>query len=384
MLNVRRFLKVAALLVAVSLLMACGLFDFVKQAQELAPTAEAFASQIAPTVQAQITAMPQQQSQGGGESSQEGSMSSSPDAWVLPSESNLRSFHKYESMVVILPNQGKQYAVYEIESDYVQGQGVREIVKENGQVVYQRITVGKMTWMGAEGTWIAIAEDAAPDDPADTLSVFIPASAWGEDWKPQGTASIEGLTAQRFVMDSAVSPWTWLGDALVDALQSVPELQGISHFQVQRSQGEVWVLPDGTMVKADYRLQGEAEKDGQKIPATVEFHMALSNINADIQITPPPEVSGASGQKAPIPLPESAELQMQTGNMSMYTIPDLSIAQVMQFLDQALPQQGYQVLSKNGSDTAGWLLQVKTPQGATYTVMIQQGDDGATNVMITP
>ncbi len=381
MLNIRRFLSVAVLLGAVSLLMACGLFDFVKQAQELAPSAEAFASQIAPTVQAQITTMPLQQVQDNGESSQGGDVSS-PDAWVLPTESNLRSFHKYESMVVVLPNQGKQYRVYEVESDYVQGQGAREIVKENGQVVYQSITVGKRVWIGSNGAWVAITEDAAPNDPADTLSVFIPASAWGGEWKPQGTMSVEGLTAQRFVMDSTISSWSLLGDALVGELQSVPELQGISHFRVQRSQGEVLVLSDGTMIKADYRLQGEAEKDGQKIPTIIEFHMALSNINMDIQITPPPEVAGASAQNKLIPLPEGAQLQMQTDNASMYRVPE-PIAQVMQFFDQALPQQGYQVLSKNGSDTTGWLLEVKTPQGVTYTVVIQQGDDGTTNVMIT-
>jgi len=120
-------------------------------------------------------------------------------------------------------------------------------------------------------------------------------------------------------------------------------------------------------VRAFYRVEGQVEQNGKQVPVEVTVTTTLSNLNGNIQITPPPV---AEGTKAPVPLPPSATLTMQMGTSSVYTVPDMTVAQVMQFFDQAFAQQGYKVTTKIGDDQNGWTLQVTDPQGKSHMLMV--------------
>ncbi len=367
------FLKAAAFAAVASLLMACGLFDLVKQAQELAPTAEAFASQIAPTVQAQMTMQPEQ-NQNANENTQQGGTqngsASSPSSWKVPSaQSNFKSFRTHQVVQLSLPSSGEQYTLYEIEREFAPDQSSREVVKENGQVVYEAVIIGNTTWLNSGGSWITVTGNNAAENPGDALDAFFPTDSWS-NWKLEGTTTLNGQKVQHYTID--LTNFQGVAQTITQFQIPLPG-QGSVLFHTQRLQGEAFVLPDGTIIKAAYHFQGDIDKNGQKVPAVLDVSIEVSDINANIQITPPPGAS-AGAQQSPIPLPPGAVVQMSSPAMNIYTVSGTSIADVLAFFEQTLPQQGYQIASKMGDNNSGWMLQVVTPKGETYTVMVSAGD----------
>ncbi len=392
----------AVSLFAAMLLLACSLssaLDFAKKAGELAPTAQALASQVGPTVEAAMTQVgptmeaamtqmgptmqavmtqgaqmmtqeaPGQQNGGGGQAN---AMN-----WLLPEESTiLKSFH--QEMIVHVKAAGKAYDLYKIETDSVRGQASRQVIVQNGQPVMEMVSVGGTTWYRAGDEWISVPSSQNVDNPealvADAMDSELADPA---HWKANGTGTVEGMKVYRYTynasQDLAAMNQDWQG-----LLMEIPQLSGATNARVTKVQGEVSVLQDGTMVSAFYRVEGQVEQNGQQVPVEVTVTTTLSNLNGDIQITPPP---GAAGAKAPIPLPPGATLEMQMGASSIYTVPDMTVAQVMQFFDQAFAQQGYKVTTKVGDDQNGWTLQVTDPQGKMHMLMVAS-QDGKVSITI--
>ncbi len=373
--------KVLAIsLFAVMLLLACSLssvFDFAKKAEEFAPTARAMVTQagtvqaamtqVGPTMQAVMTQgaqmmtqeAPSGQQNGGGEQA-------NPLNWHSPEESTtLQSFH--EEMVVHVKEGNREYDLYKIKSDYVRGQGSRQVIVQNGQQVTEIVSVGGKTWYRAGDNWISVPSAQNVDNPeALVVSMMDVGLADASHWKPNGTATMDGMKVYRYTYNASQDLGT-LGQEWQALLLEIPQLTGATQARVTKVQGEVSVLPDGTMVRAFYRVEGQVKQNGKQVPVEVTVTTTLSNLNGNIQITPPPV---AEGTKAPVPLPPSATLTMQMGTSSVYTVPDMTVAQVMQFFDQAFAQQGYKVTTKIGDDQNGWTLQVTDPQGKSHMLMV--------------
>lgn len=388
----RRKVLAVALFSAV-LLLACSLssvIDFAKQAEELAPTAKALATQVGPTVQAAMTqvgptvqgAMTQAAAMGTQKpgAQGQGGASANPMNWRPPAESTvLHSFHQ-EMVVHVKVGNGQDYDLFKIEGDYIRGQARRETISQRGGGTMEIVSIGNTTWYRAGKTWITLTDPNAVKNPESLVTgALAPEMADTAHWKANGTATVDGMKVYRYTYKAAEG-LAGIGKDWMALLLDVPQLTGATEPRVTHLQGEVGVLQDGTIVKSFYQVQGTVKKDGQQVPVEVTVTTVLSRLNGDIQITPPP--AATANAKAPVPLPPGATLEMQMGTSSIYTVPDMTVAQVMQFFDQAFAQQGYKVTTKVGDDQNGWTLQVLDPQGHEHLLMVaaENGKVGITIV----
>ncbi len=387
----RKILAVS--LFAAMLLLACSLssvLNFAQEAKELAPTAKALASQVGPTMQAAMTqvgptvqaAMTQgaqmmtQEVPSGQQQNGEGGQAN-PMNWHSPEESTtLTSFH--QEMVVHVKAAGQEYDLYRIESDYVRGQASRQRIVQNDQEVAEIVSVGGTTWYRSGDNWISLPSAQGVDNPeALVMGAMGSEMADAAHWKANGTATVDGMKVYRYTYNASQG----LGATTQDwqsLLLEVPQLSGATNARLTKVQGEISVLPDGTVVRAFYRVEGQVEQNGQQVPVEITVTTTLSNLNGNIQITPPPVATGA---KAPVPLPPGAKLEMQVGTSSIYTVPNMTVAQVMQFFEQAFAQQGYKITTKVGSDQNGWTFQVTDPQGQAHMLMVA-AENGQVSITI--
>ncbi len=367
----RKQVLVAAVFAA-AVLLACSLSSVINAAQKaksVAPTAQALASQLAPTVQAAITQVGPtvQGAQAATPGASGGQGSAGAANWRSPEDSaTLHSFHQ-EMVVRVKIGSAAAYDLFKMEEDDVRGQASRQKITQKDGSTIEIVSVGGKTWYQVEGKWLAIADPHAVHNPQPLVTGALgPELADASHWKANGTGTLDGMKVYRYTYEapqglvSAEQGWLAL-------LQAVPQLVGATRARVTRVRGEISVLQDGTMVRAFYRVAGEVEKGGQQVPVEVTVTTALSNLNGNIQITPPPVAAGA---KPPVPLPPGATQEMQMGASSIYTVADMTVAQVMQFFDQAFAQQGYKVMNKVGSDQSGWTLRVIDPQGKEHLLMV--------------
>jgi len=204
----------AVSLFAAMLLLACSLssvIDFANKAKEIAPTAQALASQVGPTVEAAMTqvgptmqaAMTQGAQMGtqeapSGEGGGQGGQTPASNWKMAEDSSALRSFH--QEIVVHVQMGGQEYDLFKIESDYVRGQGSRQVILQKGQQTAEIVSVGGKTWYHAGDNWMVVPSGQGLNEPAEMVMGNLGAElADAPHWKANGTATLNGMKVYRYV-----------------------------------------------------------------------------------------------------------------------------------------------------------------------------------------
>jgi len=136
---------------------------------------------------------------------------------------------------------------------------------------FEVIRVGSRAWILEDGMWTEVPPMVA-DAMTNAILVFAPSIAWSGifgELEPTATYvgedTVNGVTAHHYA--STYQQWGgyWAG-----------ELQGAC--------GDVWVADEGYPVKYEFSATG-IDEDGDR--GTVTWRMDLTDVNADITITPP-------------------------------------------------------------------------------------------------
>lgn len=350
-----------------------------KGVERAAPTAEALVQTTVPTVMApgaQPTPPPE-----------EGA--ATPAAWgesavrdsVLDDET-VRSFRFTYRMSVQSPalNNG-QLAVlwgFSIEVRRDPQLTVHGYAPEGlGQLVPEFYQVGDTIYVKAfDGPWMAASSEQVPDY-AGYAAWF---TAWDPDWPMLGQETVNGISTRHYRQEVSGNLIPMPPEALAYLAQA-----GVNpdQVQVERVVVEVYIAdPGGWPVKQEARWEGQVTFNGQTYPAALSITAEVRDVNADFEITLPPELSGLlSSETLPLPLPPNATVTNHigtgAGEMWEVRIPDLGVNDVMAFWEQ---HPEVTVTSKFG-DAAGALL-VLTAGGQNFQVTLEAEGNGTKAVVI--
>ena len=304
---------------------------------------------------------------------------SAPSQWRFPGSNStaFRSFRSHMVYTVTLPDEGKQYTLLDMQAEVIPGRATHEVLRQQeDQTPVEIIQIGNQAWMRlGDEPWMMVSSDqiaqavAAPQD-------FVHIWQQSKDWQCVGKETASGQEVWHYTLDfSDASRLGNAADWFYSAAASVEALKGAS-FAVNQAKADVYVLPDGTLLKVYYLIAGEAHTaDGQT--RAVEMHSAyeIFDVNADIQITPPAEAAHLT--EAPFPLPENATAMGGTEGMQVFTIPNTTVSDVIAFLEAHLPEQGFTMSNKMGDASSGYMLIVEG-HGATYAVTVAPEGTGVT------
>ena len=192
-------------------------------------------------------------------------------------------------------------------------------------------------------------------------------------WKYVGNAKINGVEAMHFFLKKGSVPFFSEDRFRLLYLSMLPDLKW-RKVKADSAFGEVYIAKDGLLVKGSYTLTGTVITDkGEKKPVKIVYQYNVTHINdPNLKVKPP---KGASQSvKAPFPLPPNAKLKMAAGDMQVFTVPATPVGKVMDFLTKNLPQAGFTISHKMGSDTEVWSFEV-SGKGKTYTVEVGTDPD---------
>ncbi len=306
----------------------------------------------------------------------------SPSAWKFPNRDNtsFRTYRAHLLFTVALPDDGQQYPVMEMQDEVVTGQAEHMLISEQDSgVEMEIIVIGDKAWMrSAGGNWLLIGSDQVEQivtSPESYLPDFTDAH-----WENAGTVTADGLQLYHYVLDltqyieqAEASNWFYTASSVV------PELAGAT-YAIDEGKSEVYVLPGGLIFKSFYTLAGTATlADGSTKKVQMHNVFEITDVNADIQITPPPKSEGASAE-APFPLPPNATVVASTQGMQIFSVPGATLDEVMAFFDENLPAAGFTITNKFGSAESGYTMTI-SGNGKTYTTIVA-ADEGAVSISI--
>lgn len=309
-------------------------------------------------------------------------MAVSPSAWKFPNRDNtsFRTYRTHLLFTVALPDDGQQYPVMEVRDEVVSGQAEHMVLSGQGDGgPMEVIVVGDKAWMrSGDGNWLLLGGDqveqivAAPE-------TYLPDFA-DAHWENAGTVTLEGLSLSHYVLDlteyiaqAEANNWFYTASSVVAALAGAT-------YTIDEGKSEVYVLPDGLIFKAFYTLTGTATlPDGSTKKVQMHNIFEITDVNADFQITPPPESEGAS-VNAPFPLPPNATVVAGMQSMQIFSVPGATLDEVMAFLEENLPVAGFTITGKLGSTDTGYTLTI-SGNGKTYTAIVA-AEGGSVSISI--
>ncbi|NPA90702.1 MAG: hypothetical protein GXO55_04535, partial [Chloroflexi bacterium] len=278
------------------------------------------------------------------------------------------------------PELQKEVVPMEMISRFSAKEDVEEVIvkslDQGGEESSSRIIrVGKNMWFESDGSWLKMSAQQGQQLFDSTLARFEPGT--GEAWKKVGKEKIHGIETihyrlkpnpEAYALDNPITP-----DSLIPL---VGEDATVTDVKITDAQVDVYATKDGVVLKTHYVWKATAKVNGKPIHVTEEMIYEVDKINEPVKIELPEEVKAGSKEgsseetTAPIPLPEGAELLMQTGNMYMYVAPVEDFEAAVTAYQQKLQQAGYTL-----SDVTAM------PQMASFKVA--KGDEHY-QVMLTP
>ena len=304
---------------------------------------------------------------------------SAPASWRFPGEdaTAFRTFRSHMRYTVALPDAGKQYTLMDMQTEVVTGQAEHMVISQlEGETQVEIILIGDKTWLRSAGSpWMMMTSDqiaqtiASPND-------FM--QYWGdaEDWQYAGAEQADGKVVRHYTLEvSAPLSQVNADDWFYSAAANVSALQGAS-FSVETAQADAYVLDDGTLVKIFYVISGKARlTDGSDQRVEVHGAYEITDVDTEIQITPP--VEAADLAEAPFPLPENAGVAGGMPGVQVFTVPDTTVDDVLAFLEAHLSEAGFTMSSKMGNAASGYMLTVEG-NGAKYAVTVSPADGDVT------
>ena len=368
----------------VVVLMACSLLSPAKvlqAVQQAAPTAAALATQVEHQM---ATTVPQPTEQ---PSSEEATSSPSSE---IHGPMNDQSVHSFRATITVtleskLVTQSPA-TIYQIEITKAQKpQPVTHLILKGGLPLTLEAEIyetkdGFYTRDPQSGEWITLHGEGFGDTVSGVADIFLsPQAALAMIFSRGKPTTYQGKPALQYhwVADTVASlQQIGLGENLLPSGQGLDDMQ----FDPKKVTVDAIVLQSGLVVKQVMRGEGQLTRNAQTAPATVTWQMVLNDVNADLNVPLPAELENqVSGANAPLPLPDSAQLNMSASGASIYTIPNTTVDDVLAFWQE----QGLTIASKMGDAQNGMVVDVKKADGTQVKVLLSV-DGKDVSVMFMP
>lgn len=157
-----------------------------------------------------------------------------------------------------------------------------------------------------------------------------------------------------------------------------------ARFAPRKVVADVKTTRDGWVLHAEVRFEGQWTLNGQTSPGQVAWVGEVTDINASFSIPLPEELrtQPPGSAEAPLPLPEAAQVEADTPQGAVYSIPGMTVQALMDFWTQT---QGLKITAQFGDANAGGMLvAVQKADGNTVQVMIMTTDQGVRVIFVVP
>ena len=373
-------MKRAGVLASAALfLMACGLLQGLSQVKEgvefyatqlpqtlesQRPTLEAAVTQAAGTMQsppgtpAPTIAGPSQDAEGQG----------GPTVGRMSEWEEVRSGR--ESFARVLTVGEQTFTLLEWVHEFDRKAQAEAWTIRRGNEPEERIVLREGTmWYTRGDQWMQMQIDPKDIQPA-LLSTF--ASGMNEvAWQRVGEETVNGIPTVRYRSEGLGLPPSALETINLPGFPALAQAP-----QVNRTVAEVWVTPEGYLVKGELRWEMTFTLlDGRQVAGSEALRWEIRDVNQPVTIEAPEGV----GQEValPLPLPPEATLVSHINEPPtwMYNVPSWDVAQAVGYLE-GLTGQGYQVVERFVSDAlARFVLQA--PDGRQWEVSVTPAMTGS-------
>ncbi len=156
-----------------------------------------------------------------------------------------------------------------------------------------------------------------------------------------------------------------------------------AYFEPRKVVADVRATSEGWVLHAEVRFEGQWTLNGETSPGRVVWVGEVTDLNAPFRIALPEDLvtSVPEGVQPPLPLPETARLEAETAQGTIYSIPGMTVNELMDYWNQT---QGVQITMQMGDANAGGLaLTVKKPDGSTVQVVVMATGQGV-RVLFVP
>ena len=221
---------------------------------------------------------------------------------------------------------------------------------------------------GKEGNWVILP---GGEDWSDLVGIGSGFLAPDEDLlgllEEGKNATYEGMPVKHYHWETT-DP-----DYLPDATDWIPDesVLGENRFEPKKASVDIYATEDGLLVKETLRVEGRLTlENGQSGPAAGVWEIEVSDINKNLNLQVPADLAVA--QQAPLPLPDNAQIQVSTSDMTVFLVPQMSVDDLLQYWRD----HGVTIKSTVGSASVGMEVTALTPDGKEITVLVGPGSGG--------
>ncbi len=304
-----------------------------------------------------------------------------PEFKMATEKPEFKSFRAHMAVRVQIPQKDVDITLFSMELTQTQDPSAQRIVMKNvsgseeDAQQMEIIQIEQDTWMNLDGSWFHTSGEEVPSV-ADDINLFDPGDVEASRWEKVGKEKVAGVDTihYRFVStDPKELGAMEEGDLIAQALGSDDRWT----VTPKKLSLDVYATKDDMVMKNTLVWSGTATNGKETVDFNTTFEYAVTEVNTDITIEPPED---AQLPEEVIPLPEGAQVTAAMGGLRMYQVPGAKMEEVVDFMNQQLPAQGFSIEDSQNFGQVATFTVVK--DGQKHVISITMGDDGTPQIMI--
>jgi hypothetical protein len=230
--------------------------------------------------------------------------------------------------------ENEEFKSLEILGEHVKEPPAQRVTMQMGEGQnLEMVLIGNQSWMNVNGQWISTSGQETPDITED-LSPFDLSAVEDDLAKMErvGKERVNGMDTTHYRFDKAI---------LLNLLENEVDREDVE--RVETVEGHFYVADKGFIVKWTIHLAGTGlNPDDPEAEGRMTMETELYDFNAPIEITPPETPSASDSLGFELPEPEGAVQQFATNNLVSYSVPGMSLEELVDFYTDGLEAAGFE------------------------------------------